>query len=271
VARLLKKDEELLKAIKKQAAKARDEQPSPNDAAGTSSEAQEAAEPADNTNDVSAVGLGVDLLEIERMEQAIKRTPRFVERVFTSGEREYAESKARPAVHYATFFAAREAVLKALGCGFSGVGLADVEITHDEKGKPEVLLHGNARVIAEQQGIKEIQISLSNTHFMAVASAVAIKAQSSPKKAMSESPMEELARQFKELRVLLDDLGVDTGDNSEGSVTSADSESSVTGADKEGSETGADNEGSEPSADSESSKTGKVDEASDTIKGIDNS
>jgi holo-[acyl-carrier protein] synthase len=142
------------------------------------------------------------------MEQALARTPRIAERVFTNGEREYARSKARPAVQFATFFAAREAVLKALGTGFAGVGYQDVEITHDENGKPEVLLHGNAAALAEQQGIVDIQISLSHTHHMAVASAVAIKAQSSPRKHEVFDPMEELARQFKELRSLLDDLGM---------------------------------------------------------------
>ncbi len=158
--------------------------------------------------DVSTVGLGVDLLEIERMEKAIARTPRIMERVFTSGEREYASTKARPAVSYALFFAAREAVLKALGCGFAGVQYNDVEITHNKNGKPEVLLHGNAHSIAEQQGVVEIQISLSHTHQMAVASAVAIKELSRPRKTEPIDPMAELTRQFKELRSMLDDLGV---------------------------------------------------------------
>jgi holo-[acyl-carrier protein] synthase len=142
------------------------------------------------------------------MERAIERTPRILERVFTSGEREYAWAKARPAVSYALFFAAREAVLKALGCGFAGVQYNDVEITHDSKGKPEVVLHGNARQIAEEQGVVEIQISLSHTHQMAVASAVTIKAQSRPRKVVPLDPMAELTRQFKELRSMLDDLGV---------------------------------------------------------------
>jgi holo-[acyl-carrier protein] synthase len=146
------------------------------------------------------------------MERAIARTPRIVERVFTSGEREYAWSRARPAVHYATFFAAREAVLKALGSGFAGVNFADVEITHASSGKPEVVLHGNASALAQQQGVTEVQISLSHTHQMAVASAVAIKAQSSPPEAEISDPLEELARQFKELRSLLDDLGVNTAE-----------------------------------------------------------
>jgi holo-[acyl-carrier protein] synthase len=152
------------------------------------------------------VGLGVDLIEIERMEQALKRTPRILERVFTEGERTYAWSKARPAVHYASFFAAREAVLKALGTGFANVGYADVEVVHDDNGKPEILLHNNASIIAQEQGVIEIQISLSHTHTMAVASAVALKAASRPYQRESLDPMEELAREFKQLRSLLDNL-----------------------------------------------------------------
>ena len=188
MAKLSKKNEELLKAVQKQA--------------------NHNAQPRKNTEDLSTVGVGVDLLEIERMERALTRTPRILERVFTSGEREYAWNKARPAVHYATFFAAREAVLKALGSGFAGMNYQDVEIHHDSKGRPAVLLHGNAAALAEQQGVTEIQISLSHTHHMAVASAVAIKAHSAPRKTETFDPMEELARQFKELRSLLDDLGM---------------------------------------------------------------
>ena len=205
MARLSKKNEELLKAVQRQAAREHDVNAEPAPAA-----AQTENDPEGSTSSVdhSTVGVGVDLVEIERMERAIQRTPRILKRVFSSGEREYAWSKAKPAVHYATFFAAREAVLKALGCGFTGINYRDVEVVHDESGKPSVLLRGNAAIFAEQQGIVEIQISLSHTHQMAVASAVAIKAQSSPRKNVALSPMEELARQFKELRSLLDDLGV---------------------------------------------------------------
>ena len=213
MARLTKKNEELFKAVQRQAVREQGNSSAPEIQAGseealrTDTETDIDAETG-ATQQTSAVGLGVDLVEIERMECALKRTPRILERVFTSGEREYAWSKTRPAVHYATFFAAREAVLKALGCGFAGINYSDVEITHDERGKPEVLLHGNASVVAKQQGVVEIQISLSHTHQMAVASAVAIKEQSSSRKVEFKGPMEELARQFRELRSILDDLGV---------------------------------------------------------------
>jgi len=232
VAKLSKKNEELLKAVQKQttreqgldsrqASQSRQEpanveatgggeSPKVTSFSGDISTASSSGDPsiASSSGDHSTVSVGVDLVEIERMEQAIRRTPRILERVFTSAEREYAGNKTRPAMHYATFFAAREAVLKALGCGFAGINYQDVEIAHDENGRPSVFLHGSAAALAERQHITEIQISLSHTHQMAVASAVALRAQSSPRKNEVLSPMEELARQFKELRSLLDDLGV---------------------------------------------------------------
>ncbi len=215
MARLSKKNEELLKAVQKQTAR---------EQGNTAGQAPQNGQTAKDVRDSSTVGVGVDLVEIERMERALARTPRILERVFTSGEREYAQGKAKPQVHYATFFAAREAVLKALGSGFAGMGYQDVEITHDGNGRPLVLLHGAAAARAEQQGITEIQISLSHTHQMAVASAVAIKALSAPRKKENIDPMEALARQFKELRSMLDDLGVNTRDSDEANNDEANSE-----------------------------------------------
>ncbi|MDR2196496.1 MAG: holo-ACP synthase [Coriobacteriales bacterium] len=154
----------------------------------------------------SLAGLGVDLIEIARMQRAITRTPRLLTRLFSEEERSYAEAKARPPVHYALFFAAKEAVLKALGTGFAGVRLTDVEVSHDRNGRPVVLLHGAASEIARAQGVVEIQLSLSYTHQVGVASAVAIREQDRPRRDEKADPREELARRFKELRVLLDDL-----------------------------------------------------------------
>ncbi|MDR1713608.1 MAG: holo-ACP synthase [Coriobacteriales bacterium] len=153
-----------------------------------------------------AAGLGVDIIEIARMEQALKRTPRLAQRMFTDQERAYAFGKARPAVHLALFFAAREAVLKALGCGFAGMNWTDVEVSHDRFGRPVPLLHGHAAEVAAAQGVVEVQLSLSYTHSVGVASAVAIKEQDRPRREEKLDPRAELAKQFKEMRALLDDL-----------------------------------------------------------------
>jgi len=153
-----------------------------------------------------AAGLGVDIIEIARMEQALKRTPRLAQRMFTDQERAYAFGKAKPTVHLALFFAAREAVLKALGCGFAGMAWTDVEVSHDRFGRPLPLLHGHAAEVAAAQGVVEVQLSLSYTHNVAVASAVAIKEQDRPQRDEKLDPRAELARQFKEMRAMLDDM-----------------------------------------------------------------
>ena len=79
---------------------------------------------------MALAGIGVDMLEISRMERVMRRRPSFLRRVFTDDERAYCERCARPAEHYAARFAAREAVLKALGCGFAE-GCAPDEYTHE--------------------------------------------------------------------------------------------------------------------------------------------
>lgn len=153
------------------------------------------------------VGLGVDIVEIERMRRILARTPSFARKVFSEAERAYCDAKANPEVHYATRFAAKEAVVKALGTGFSeGIGVRDIEVRRTTKGRPYVVLTGRAREVARDQGVREMPLSLSFTHAEAVACAMAITedAVSAAKKRVD--PMDELARQFKEARSMLDDL-----------------------------------------------------------------
>ena len=78
-----------------------------------------------------ASGIGIDLLEIERLERALARHPRLAERVFTDSEREYAAARARPGRHLAARFAAKEAVVKALGLS-GGFGLREIEVVAGE-------------------------------------------------------------------------------------------------------------------------------------------
>jgi holo-[acyl-carrier protein] synthase len=150
-------------------------------------------------------GLGVDIVEINRMAAALERTPRIKMRVFTEDERWYCEHKAKPEIHYALRFAAKEAVWKALGTGFSGMKFCDVEITRDEKGRPIPVLTGRAKELAHEAGVIEMHLSLSFTHSTAVASAVALTEASRPKKEEKFDPRQEIARSFKELRSMLDD------------------------------------------------------------------
>jgi holo-[acyl-carrier protein] synthase len=110
--------------------------------------------------------LGVDLLEIERLERALARHPRLAERVFTEAERSYAAARARPGRHLAARFAAKEAVVKALGLS-EGFGLCEIEIQAGEP--PTVILSGRA---AEAAAGREIGVSL--THSREFAAAVAM-------------------------------------------------------------------------------------------------
>jgi holo-[acyl-carrier protein] synthase len=169
--------------------------------------------PTSTTEPITPVaGLGVDIIEIERMERAIKRTPRMITRMFSEQERAYAKSKRRPAVQYALFFAAKEAVLKALGTGFAGVdAFTDMEVSRDRFGKPMPVLHGRAKEIAKQQGIVDMQLSLSYTRSVGVASAVAIKEQNRPRTDEKLDQKAELAKRFKELRGMLDEMEADAG------------------------------------------------------------
>jgi holo-[acyl-carrier protein] synthase len=116
-----------------------------------------------------ASGVGIDLLEIDRLERALERHPRLAERVFTPGEREYAAARARPARHLAARFAAKEAVVKALGLS-GGFGLREIEVVAGEP--PTVRLSGRA---AEAVEGRDIQISLSHSRDFAAAVATAMR------------------------------------------------------------------------------------------------
>ncbi len=153
------------------------------------------------------VGLGVDIVEIARVRRILERTPSFRERVFSEEERAYCDATANPEVHYATRFAAKEAVVKALGTGFTrGIGVRDIEVRRNAKGRPSVVLSGRAKEVAAEQGVRELPLSLSFTHTDAVACAMAITEDSLRAAEKRVDPMEELSRQFKEARSLLDEM-----------------------------------------------------------------
>lgn len=158
------------------------------------------------------VGLGVDIVEIERMKAVLARTPAFARKAFTPDERAYCESKPNPATHYAARFAAKEAVCKALGTGIlaHGVRMTDVEVVRDSRGKPAVALHGRAAESAREQGVIDVPLSLTYTHNVAVANAVAITEESRKEREKRRDVKADLARQFKGVRSMLDDLGSQT-------------------------------------------------------------
>jgi holo-[acyl-carrier protein] synthase len=115
------------------------------------------------------VSVGIDLLEIERLERALARRPRLAERLFTEAERTYAASRARPAQHLAARFCAKEAVTKALA--LDALRPQEIEVLGTVDGPPEVRLHGAAAARAAALGVA---LAVSLTHTRRDAAAVAV-------------------------------------------------------------------------------------------------
>jgi len=115
------------------------------------------------------VKVGIDLLEVERLERALERTPRLAERLFTEAERAYAASRARPGQHLAARFCAKEAVSKALN--LQSWNFHEVEVI-GTGGPPQVRLSGSAAARAAELGV-HVEVSLTHTRRDAAAVAIA--------------------------------------------------------------------------------------------------
>lgn len=160
-----------------------------------------------NADLTAHTGLGIDIVDIDRFEKVINRSPGLIKKLFSNQEIKYCNSKQRPAVHFAARFAAKEAVCKALGTAFfQGVGYRDIEVVLSKNGRPEVNLSPAALKIAEAKGVIDLPISISHTHIEAVCCALAISDASTHKSMESESTTDELVKQFKNLRGELDYL-----------------------------------------------------------------
>jgi holo-[acyl-carrier protein] synthase len=120
--------------------------------------------------------VGIDLLEIERLERAIERRPRLAERLFTDAEREYAAGRARPGQHLAARFCAKEAVAKALG--LESLSFREIEVVSDG-GRPIVHLSGTAAARANTLGVR-VEVSLTHTRTQAGAVAIAVAGDRGP-------------------------------------------------------------------------------------------
>jgi len=123
------------------------------------------------------VGVGVDMVEVERIRGALedaKTGRRFRDRVYTEKEIQYCERRQRKYESYAGRFAAKEAVMKALGRGWgSKVGWLDIEILPAPGGKPEVYLHRKASAFAGELGIQRLSLSITHTREYAMAYLIA--------------------------------------------------------------------------------------------------
>jgi len=120
------------------------------------------------------IGIGNDLVDIARFRRALERTPTLRERLFTEGERSYADARADPTERYAVRFAAKEAVMKALGVGLGDIQLRDIEIQRAESGAPQIVLHGTAAELAESRGVRRWLVTLSHSETVAQAIVVAL-------------------------------------------------------------------------------------------------
>lgn len=114
--------------------------------------------------------VGVDLVDVARMERVLARRPRLADRVFTDAER---STSAKSAARLAARFAAKEATMKALGVGLGAFALRDVEVVSTQGGRPLLALHGGARDRARALGIDAVEVSLSHTATLATAVVIA--------------------------------------------------------------------------------------------------
>jgi holo-[acyl-carrier protein] synthase len=125
---------------------------------------------------MNVFGIGIDVVEVGRIASSLDEFgERFTARIFTSSEREYCLSKARPELHFAARFAAKEAVAKALGTGIGkDVGWLDLEIIRGQNGEPILHLDGRAKQFCEAREIVQIKISLTHAHDYAAANAIVL-------------------------------------------------------------------------------------------------
>ena len=120
------------------------------------------------------VGTGIDIAEVPRIADSIERFgERFLNRIFTEGERRYCDAKANRVERYAARFAAKEAGMKAIGTGWNhGVTWKDVEVTRMPGGRPTLSFHGKAAEFAAKLGTKNIALSLTHTADYAMAQVI---------------------------------------------------------------------------------------------------
>jgi holo-[acyl-carrier protein] synthase len=120
------------------------------------------------------IGLGIDAVDIPRFRCLLARRPGLEARLFTPSERDYAARKADPAPSLAAGFAAKEAVMKALGVGLGSFGWHEVEVLRLESGRPTLLLSGAAAALASEHGVGKWQISMTHTAALAEALVAAL-------------------------------------------------------------------------------------------------
>jgi holo-[acyl-carrier protein] synthase len=123
---------------------------------------------------MTVVGIGVDVVDVDRFAASLARTPSMRTRLFTDGELAYVASMTNPVPSLAARFAAREAVMKALGVGLGAFGFHDAWVDRAADGRPSLRVGGAARVLADERGVTGWHLSLSHASGVAVAYVVAV-------------------------------------------------------------------------------------------------
>ncbi len=125
---------------------------------------------------MNVVGIGTDIIEVARIAEMIqKHEEMFLTRVYTKDEILYCSARKAANQHYAGRWAAKEAMLKALGTGWAkGIRWTDIEVKHDNAGQPRLELWGAARQIAADLGITDVKISISHCRAFAIAYVIAM-------------------------------------------------------------------------------------------------
>lgn len=121
------------------------------------------------------VGVGVDAVEIDRFRRSLERTPSMKTRLFTSEELEYVKPHDDPTPSLAARFAAREAVMKAMGVGLGAFEFHDVWVQRAESGRPTLAVTGRAEQIADELGVTEWHLSITHTDSTAIAYVIAVR------------------------------------------------------------------------------------------------
>ena len=125
---------------------------------------------------MNILGIGTDIVEVLRIAQMVERHGElFIARVYTPFEIDYCNARKASTQHFAGRWAAKEAILKALGTGWArGVSWTDMEIRNDEAGRPSVRLGGGAREVCEKLGIADIMVTISHCRSHATGFAIAL-------------------------------------------------------------------------------------------------
>lgn len=121
------------------------------------------------------IGIGIDIIEIDRIENALSKQKGFLKKLFTDYEIDYYRKKGNRAETIAGMFAAKEAVSKVLGKGISGFAWQDIQVKHTDDGGPYIILTNGALEIAQSKGIDEVLVSISHCKTYAVANAAGVK------------------------------------------------------------------------------------------------